>query len=171
MVSNIYKSNNKTDHQIANIIITSFTGQLKGWWDNTLTDSDRNWLAYAYKRTQNGTPIVDENGLQIQDVVNALVFAITKHFVGDPADYKESAYDSLENLRCYTLSNFRWYNDVFLSKVLIRPDNAETFWKEKFISGLSHYFAYKVREKLYEKGHLDYAQTTYGEIICTIQKV
>ena len=48
-----------------NIIITGFTGQLKGWWDNTLTDSDRNWLAYAYKRTQNGTPIVDENGLQI----------------------------------------------------------------------------------------------------------
>jgi hypothetical protein len=29
MVSNVYKSNNKTDHQIANIIITGFTGQLK----------------------------------------------------------------------------------------------------------------------------------------------
>jgi hypothetical protein len=60
----------------------------------------------------NGTPIVDENGLQIQDAVNALVFAITKHFVGDPADYRESAYDSLENLKCYTLSDFRWYKDV-----------------------------------------------------------
>jgi hypothetical protein len=171
MVSNVYTGNNKTDHQIASIIITGFTGQLKGWWDNTLTDNDRNWLAYAYKRTQNGTPIIDENGLQIQDDVNALVFAITKHFVGDPADYRESAYDSLDNLRCYTLSDFRWYKDVFLSKVLIRPDNAEAFWKEKFISGLPHYFAYKVREKLYEKGHSDYAQTTYGEIICTIQKV
>jgi hypothetical protein len=171
MVSNVYKGNNKTDHQIASIIITGFTGQLKGWWDNTLTDTDRNWLTYAYKRTHNGTPIVDENGLQIQDAVNALVFAITKHFVGDPADYRESAYDSLENLKCYTLSDFRWYKDVFLSKVLIRPDNAEAFWKEKFISGLPHYFAYKVREKLFEKGHTDYAQTTYGEIICTIQKV
>ena len=31
MVSNVYKSNNKTDHQIANIIIIGFTGQLKGW--------------------------------------------------------------------------------------------------------------------------------------------
>jgi hypothetical protein len=69
------------------------------------------------------------------------------------------------------LSDFRWYKDVFLSKVLVRPDNAEAFWKEKFISGLPHYFAYKVREKLFEKGHTDYAQTTYGEIICTIQKV
>ena len=36
---------------------------------------------------------------------------------------------------------------------------------------ITHYFAYKVREKLFEKGHTDYAQTTYGEIICTIQKV
>ena len=65
MVSNIYKSNNKTDYQIANIIITGFTGQLKGWWDNTLIDTNRNWLANAYKRTQNSISIVDENGLQI----------------------------------------------------------------------------------------------------------
>jgi hypothetical protein len=171
IVSNVYKSNNKTDHQIAHIIITGFTGQLKGWWDNTLIDTDRNWLANAYKRTQNGIPIVDESGLQIQDAVNNLVFAITKHFVEDPQDYRESTYDSLENLRCYTLSDFRWYKDVFLSKVLIRPYNAEAFWKEKFISGLPHYFAYKVREKLFKKGHTDYVQTTYGEIICTIQKV
>ena len=42
MVSNVYKSNNKIDHQIANIIITGFTDQLKGWWDNTLTETDRN---------------------------------------------------------------------------------------------------------------------------------
>ena len=97
------------------------------------------------------------NGLQIQDVVNTLVFAITKHFVGDPADYRENAHDSLENLRCYTLSDFRWYKDVFLSKVLIRTDNAEALWNEKFISGLPHYFAYKVREKLFEKCHTDYA--------------
>ena len=105
-------------------------------WDNTLTDTDRNWLANASKRTQNGITVVDENGLQIQDTINTLVFAITKHLVGDPADYRESAYDSLENLRCYILLDFRWYKDVFFSKVLIRTDNAEAFWKEKFISGL-----------------------------------
>jgi hypothetical protein len=29
MVSNVYKNNNKTDHQIVNIIITGFTSQLK----------------------------------------------------------------------------------------------------------------------------------------------
>jgi hypothetical protein len=65
MVSNVYKNNNKTDYQIANIIITGFTEKLKGWWDNTLTDTDRNWLANAYKRTQNGVSIVDENHLKI----------------------------------------------------------------------------------------------------------
>ena len=145
--------NNKTDHQIANIIVTGFTGQLKGWWDNALIDNDRQWLANAYKRTQNGTPILIENGKQIQDVINTLVFTITKHFVGDPIEYRESVYDSLENLKCYTLSNFRWYKDVFLSRVLIRTDNAEANWKEKFIGGLPRYFAYKVREKLYEKCH------------------
>ncbi len=99
--------NNKTDHQIANIIVIGFTGQLKGWWDNALTDNDRQWLANAYKRTQNGTPILIENGKQIQDVINTLVFAITKHFVGDPVEYRESVYDSLKNLKCYTLSDFR----------------------------------------------------------------
>ena len=67
------------------------------------------------------------------------------------------------------MSNFRWYKYVFLSKVLIRTNNVEAFWKEKFIGGLPHYFAYKVREKLFEKGHTNYAQTTYGKIIGTIQ--
>ena len=38
--------------------------------------------------------------LQIQDAINTLFFVITKHFVADPADYRESAYDSLENLKC-----------------------------------------------------------------------
>ena len=50
MVSNVYKSNNKTDHQIANIIITGFTGQLKGWWDNTLTNSDRKLVSICLQK-------------------------------------------------------------------------------------------------------------------------
>jgi hypothetical protein len=31
MVANIYKQDNRSDHQIANCIITGFTSQLKGW--------------------------------------------------------------------------------------------------------------------------------------------
>ena len=44
MVSNIYKSEGKTDHQVAHALVIGFTGQLKGWWDNTLTEGNRTWL-------------------------------------------------------------------------------------------------------------------------------
>ena len=48
-----------------------------------------------------------------QDAVNTLIFTITKHFVGDPNQYKERASDVLINLRCPQLLDFRWYKDVF----------------------------------------------------------
>lgn len=31
MVSNVYKADKRTDHQIARYLVTGFTGQLKGW--------------------------------------------------------------------------------------------------------------------------------------------
>ncbi len=62
MVSNVYKDNNKTDHQIVNIIVTGFTGQLKVWQDNTLKEIDRQWLTSGYKRAQNGKIIPNEKG-------------------------------------------------------------------------------------------------------------
>jgi hypothetical protein len=31
MVANVYKDANRSDHQVANSLITGFTGQLKGW--------------------------------------------------------------------------------------------------------------------------------------------
>ena len=57
-----------------------------------------------------------------QDVVNTLTFTITKHFVGDPNQYKERISDVLINLRCPQLPDCRWYKDVFISKVLSRDD-------------------------------------------------
>ena len=62
------------------------------------------------------------NNNSSQDVVNTLIFAITKHFVGDPNRYKERILDVLINLRCPQLSDFRGYKDVFISKVLSRND-------------------------------------------------
>ena len=35
-----------------------------------------------------------------QDAVNTLIFTITKHFVGDPNQYKERVSNVLINLRC-----------------------------------------------------------------------
>ncbi len=46
----------------------------------------------------------------------------------------------------------------FLSRVLIRTDNGEAYWKEKFKGGLPHYFTYKFKEKLFEKCHTDYSK-------------
>ena len=52
-----------------------------------------------------------------QDAVITLIFTITKHFVGDPNQYKERASNVLINLRCPQLLDFRLYKDVFISKV------------------------------------------------------
>jgi hypothetical protein len=30
--------------------VTRFIGQLKGWWDNTLIESEKAWIKVAYKR-------------------------------------------------------------------------------------------------------------------------
>ena len=39
MVSNIYKERaGLTDEDAAKNLILGFNGQLKGWWDNTITD-------------------------------------------------------------------------------------------------------------------------------------
>lgn len=43
MVSNVYKADKRTDHQIARYLVTGFTGQLKGWWDHYLNASERSW--------------------------------------------------------------------------------------------------------------------------------
>jgi hypothetical protein len=125
----------------------------------------------AYKTDIAGNIIKNEHNQPIEDAVNTLIFAITKHFVGDPSVYRENIYDSLEHLKCHTLTDFRWYKDVFLSRVLIRTDNRALYWKEKFIGGLPKYFAHKVREKLNNDGHNDYTNLTYGEIINAIKHI
>ena len=57
------------------------------------------------------------------------------------------------------------------SKVMMRDDCANAFWKEKFINGLPSLFAHKIREVLSNtKGIIDYKNLTYGDIVSTIQK-
>ena len=65
------------------------------------------------------------NELGQQNVVHKLIYAITKHFIGDPIVLQERSLEILQNLRCRTLSDFRWYRDVFLSKVMTRPDQMQ----------------------------------------------
>ena len=82
MVSNVYKSEGKTDHQVANALVTWIHRSIKRiWWDNTITEENRTWLKKAYKRDVNNRVIKNEGGQPIEDAVNLLIFAITKHFL------------------------------------------------------------------------------------------
>ena len=99
------------------ILVSEFNGQLKGWWDFCLSSEDKSVIFSSVKTEADGTPIT-HNGQPILDSVNTLIFTIIKHFIGDPFLWKDRSAELLSNLRCKTLSDFRWYRDTFLQKVL-----------------------------------------------------
>ncbi|XP_059633184.1 uncharacterized protein LOC132275972 [Cornus florida] len=153
MVSTAYKTKtDSSDHVIAQLLVGGFTSQLKGWWDNILTPDKRQAILNSVKTTPKGTIIKTEEGANIEDTVATLIFSIAKLFLGDLS------------------IDFRWYKDVFLSKVLIRIDCNQAFWKKKFIAGLPNLFAERIRKHFRSKhnGHIPYDSLTYGDIISTI---
>ena len=83
------------DHNAAQLLLFGFSGTLRSWWDNCLNDEEIKFLQ---------TSTIDEGE---QNVVHGILYAITKHFVGDPRILQESSYKILQNLRCITLSDFR----------------------------------------------------------------
>ena len=171
LLTNVYKNHGKFDHQIAHLIVTGFTGQLKGWWDHYLNNDDINQILITVKRELDGSIIMIDKQPS-QDAINTLIFTITKHFVGDPNQYKERASDVLINLRCPQLSDIRWYKDVFISKFLSKTDCQQSYWKEKFIASLPYFFAQKVRLDIANNdGTIDYPNLTYGDIISSINKI
>ena len=90
MVSIAYRTKKNTpDHAIVRALVASFTGQLKGWWDHYLDNPDRVQILNAIKRTAEGVTIKDEEGLEVQDVVPTLIFAVAKYFIGDPSKFKD----------------------------------------------------------------------------------
>jgi hypothetical protein len=82
------------------------------------------------------------------DSVNTLIFTIVKHFVGTPSNITTRISDYLNNLRCFTMSDYRWYQDIFHSRVMLRLDSQKPYWKEKFIDGLPSLFAHEVKDEL-----------------------
>ena len=70
------------------------------------------------------------------------------------------------NLKCPTLCHFRWYKDVFLTRVMSRQDCQQSFWKEKVISRLPVLFAEKVRTEL--KNRYQGQQINYQELTMVI---
>ncbi|XP_059288618.1 uncharacterized protein LOC132041969 [Lycium ferocissimum] len=161
MYSTICKVHKNTERVIADMIIAGFTGQLKGWWDNYLTNVQRHAILSAVK--QEG-----EDEAPVANIVYTLVINIVEHFSGRWTDNNESIRTMLQNLRCKTLTSFRWYKDVFLCRVMELPESNDSHWKSKFIDGLPPLFAERVRKAL-RKGErsIDYNNYTYGKLIGT----
>ena len=116
MTTTTYLTNND-DHNAAQLLISGFSRTLRSWWDNFLNDSERKFL-------QNRTNDEGE-----QNAVHRIIYAITKHFIGNPRILQERSSEILQNIRCRALSDFRWYHDVFISKVMISDDARAPYWK------------------------------------------
>ncbi|MCQ7416390.1 hypothetical protein NP118_23585, partial [Salmonella enterica] len=174
IASNAYRQRGKKDHEIAQLLVAGFTGQLKQWWDQYLTDYDRQYILThttieKKKQTiklEGQLPQTVEREESIEDAVNTLVYTLTNAFVGDPTQYHARSADILLNLKCPTLGDFRWYKDMFLSKVLIRADCSSPIWKEQFIKGLPSYFVERVKINLNAKydGKISWETLTYGNL-------
>jgi hypothetical protein len=150
MVANAYDTNqNLSQYKIVDLLATGFSGTLHNWWDKHLTEESREDIRKAVKKTEDGLPIFDERvGRGEPDGVNTLIYTIIKHFVGTPSNITSRISDYLNNLRCPTMPDYRWYRDVFLSRVMFRSNNQKPYWKEKFIDGLPSLFAHKVKDEL-----------------------
>ena len=117
MAASAYRNKHSED-QTVKLLISGFTGSLKGWWDNYLTPDRRVFIQAAVK--QEGDRLIP---LQVE----TLIIAILHNFMGDSNTFDEKTSILLHNLRCSTLGDFRWYVDNFMIMVLTRSDCKEVF--------------------------------------------
>nr|KJB60923.1 hypothetical protein B456_009G331100 [Gossypium raimondii] len=176
MVSIVYKTQNPkdfiSDHAIVNFLVDGFTGQLKGWWNHALPKTQQEEILKAIKKDDQGKIILDEKGREIQYTVATLIFSFSKHFIEDPSHPKDRNSRLLSNLKCKKIKDFKWYKNVFMTRVVHRSDNQQPFWKENFLAGLPSLLREKVRNQIKEnyKGIIPYEKLTYGELISFTQK-
>ncbi|XP_070045638.1 uncharacterized protein, partial [Nicotiana tomentosiformis] len=152
------------DWNQTNTSYSGFTGQLRGWWDNYLTIDERAMVINA-KAIDEG---IDNLGMALvadrEDAVYTLILTILEHFNGRFTNQNETVRTLLNSLRCKTLSEFRWYKDTFMSRVMELPENKLEHWKAKFIDGLPSLFAERVRKILRGNyGEIPYVNYTYGK--------
>ena len=108
MVGIAYQNNHDLDQpDIINLLVTGFSSTLRGWWDSYLTEDSKDSIKNAVKKNDEGFPIFDG--------VDTLIYTILKHFVGTPSNISSRVSNLLNNLRCPTMSDYRWYQDVFIS--------------------------------------------------------
>jgi hypothetical protein len=175
MVAIAYDANqNLSQSEIVDLLATGFSGTLRSWWDKHLTEETREGIRKAVKKGDDGFPIFNEKvGMGEPDSVNTLIYTIIKHFIGTPSNITARISDVLNNLRCPTMFDYKWYQDVFHSRVMLKTDSNKPYWKEKFIDGLPSLFAHKVKDELQNPttGMIDYENLTYGELFSTVKKL
>jgi hypothetical protein len=107
MAANAYKTQTGTpDKAIVELLIAGFSGQLKGWWDYHLTETDHLHILNSFQTYEDETPILDPSGNTIQNAVSTLILIIFLHFIRDPSHLTDKIVELLSNLRCKKLSDF-----------------------------------------------------------------
>ena len=137
MVANNYVNEGRSHTEVIELLALGFTRKLLQWWNNCLIKESKEDIKHAIQKDEEGLLIFDERRRKrVLDRVNTLIYTIMKHFVGKPSNITSRIYDQLSNLRCRNLGEYRWYEDVFTTRVMHRSDCNSQFWKEKFINGL-----------------------------------
>ncbi|XP_070017384.1 uncharacterized protein [Nicotiana sylvestris] len=164
---------NTSDKHATTLIVSGFTGTLKNWWDNYLSEENSNQILNAKAvitvvKTENNTQIAEQESKE--DATATLIYCIAKHFIGEPKLFQDRSLELLNNLSCPKLTDFRGYKDMFIEKVMVREDCNKPFWKERFFSGLPRLFVKKVRTKIRDRfnGQIPYDNLTYRDLISFI---
>ena len=104
--------------------------------------------------------------------MNTLIYTILKYYVGTLSNISSQVSDLLNNLQCPIMSDYRWYQDVFISRVMLQKNCHNPYLKKKCIDNLPPIFAHKVKQELMGKNDsIDYDSLTYGDILSTIKKL
>ena len=159
--------NGNGDADTTHPIIIGFTGHLQDWWDHYITPSPKMAIQTATRVKQEDPNSVAETQFH---VVKTLVYTILLHFIGSTRIQFDRSQEQLLNLKCPTLSLYKGYKNVFLSKVLSREDCNNDFWKEKFLPGFRPLFDERVRTRLRLKhnGNIPHSHYTYGELAAKV---
>ncbi|XP_049364493.1 uncharacterized protein LOC125829294 [Solanum verrucosum] len=151
------------------MIITGFTGQLRGWWDNYMSVEAKAAVVNATTDNEGvynlGMTLVRNR----EDTVYTLVLTILEHFNRFTNQYT-TVLSLLNGLRCRHLGKFRWYKDTYMIRVMELPENGLEYWKAKFIDDIPPLFAERVRKTLRDtQGVISYRSYTYVKLIgaCT----
>ncbi|KAA0050633.1 Enzymatic polyprotein [Cucumis melo var. makuwa] len=162
-----------SQREIIDALTAGFTGNLRSWWHNHLTDANREAIKDAVlEKTEQG-PNGDVVTIQ-PNSVNILVYAAIKHFVGRTTLYSDQSIEAFLGMKCPKMSDFEWYKDTFMSRLYNFTTCRDVVWKHKYVEGLPKY----VREKFYSTmvinsggTNIDWEGISYGDINSTIQNV